>query len=136
MAHMPRLLILSLLICSLTQAQAQKPSWEYPTAKVRGWHAQAIAVALREFQRHQGGKNEYGEPGYGDLRHYEVWISQSPPDLLPLKYARQECVRVSFLPDSAPNDRYEVGGRTSSGIEVSYDISKRTLKIVKTSFAR
>src|SRR5437899_4213246 len=76
MAHMPRLLILSLLICSLTQAQAQKPSWEYPTAKVRGWHAQAIAVALREFQRHQGGKNEYGEPGYGDLRHYEVWIDR------------------------------------------------------------
>jgi hypothetical protein len=136
MAHMPRLLILSLLICSLAQAQAQKPSWEYPTAKIRGWHAQAIAVALREFQKHQSGKNEYGEPGYGDLRHYEVWISQSPPDLLPLKYAREECVRVTFVPDSAANDRYEVGGRTSYGIEVSYDISKRTLKIVKTSFAR
>jgi len=136
MTHMPRLLILSLLVCSLAQAQAQKPSWEYPTTKIRGWHAQAIAVALREFQKHQGGKNEYGEPGYGDLRHYEVWVSQSPPDLLPLKYAREECVTVRFVPDSAPNDRYEVGGRTSYGIEVGYDISKRTLKIVKTSFAR
>ena len=114
MAHVPRVLILSIMICALTQAQAQKPSWEYPTAKIRGWHAQAIAVALREFQRHQGGKNEYGEPGYGDLRHYKVWISQSPPDQLPLKYAREECVRVNFVPDSAPNDRYEVGGRPAT----------------------
>jgi hypothetical protein len=136
MAHTTRLLIFTVLLCSLTRAQAQKPSWEYPTAKIRGWHAEALAVALREFQKHQGGKNEYGEPGYGDLRHYEVWISQSPPDQLPRKYAREECVRVTFVPDSAPNDRYEVGGRTSYGIEVSYDISKRTLKIVKTSFAR
>ena len=29
-----------------------------------------------------------------------------------------------------------VGGRTSYGLEVSYDISRRTMKIVKTSFAR
>src|SRR4029077_4283625 len=134
MADMPRLLIFSLLICSLTQAQAQKPSWEYPTAKIRGWHAQAIAVALREFQKHQGGKNEYGEPGYGDLRHYAVYVSQSPPNEVHCE--RDECVRVEFVPDSAPNDRYEVGGRTSYGIEVSYDISRRTLQIVKTSFAR
>jgi hypothetical protein len=136
MSHAARFLAIALVISSFTPARAQKPSWEYPTAKIRGWHAQAIEVALREFRKHQGGKNEYGEPGYGDLRHYAVWVSQSPPDLLPLKYARDECVRVSFVPDSAPNDRYEVGGRTSYGIEVSYDISKRTLKIVKTSFAR
>jgi hypothetical protein len=136
MAHVPRLLILLVVICSFTKAQAQKPSWEYPTAKIRGWHAQAIAVALREFQKHQGGKNEYGEPGYGDLRHYAVWILQSPPDQVPRECAHEGCVRVEFVPDSAPKDRYEVGGRTSYGIEVSYDISKRTLKIVKTSFAR
>jgi hypothetical protein len=55
---------------------------------------------------------------------------------MPIQCARDECLRVEFVPDSAPNDRYEVGGRTSYGIEVSYDISKRTLKIVKTSFAR
>jgi hypothetical protein len=136
MVHAARFLVIAIVISSFAPPLAQKPSWEYPTAKIRGWHAQAVAVALREFQKHQGGKNEYGEPGYGDLRHYELWISQSPPDLLPLKYAREECVRITFAPDSAPNDRYEVGGRTSYGIEVSYDISKRTLKIVKTSFAR
>jgi len=130
-----RFLILALLMC-LTCAHAQKPSWEYGAAKMRGWQAQAIAVALREFQKHQGGKNERGEPGYGDLRHYAVYISQSPPDQVPIECGRDECVRVAFAPDSAPNDRYEVGGRTSYGIEVSYDISKRTLKIVKTSFAR
>ena len=68
-------------------------------------------VALREFQKHQGGKNERDEPVYGDLRHYEVWIVQSPPDLLPINCANEECVHVSFVPDSAPNDRYEVGVR-------------------------
>jgi hypothetical protein len=120
-------------MCSLTSAEAQKPSWEYGAAKLRGWQAQAIPVALREFQKHQGGKNERGEPGYGDLRHYAVYVSQSPPNEVPV---REECVRVEFVPDSAPNDRYEAGGRTSYAIEVSYDISKRTLKIVKTSFAR
>jgi len=128
-----RFLILALLMCSLTCADAQKPSWEYGAAKIRGWQAQAVAVALREFQKHQGGKNERGEPGYGDLRHYAVYVSQSPPNEVP---AREECVRVAFAPDFASRDRYEVGGRTSYGIEVSYDISKRTLKIVKTSFAR
>jgi len=104
-----------------------------PAAKIRSWHAQAIAVALREFQKHQGGKNDRGELGYGDLRHYSVYVSQSPSNELPV---REECVRVNFAPDKAPNDPYEVGGRTSYGIEVSYDVSKRTLKIVKTSFAR
>jgi hypothetical protein len=29
-----------------------------------------------------------------------------------------------------------IGGRTDYGIEVSYDILKRNLKIIKTSFAR
>jgi hypothetical protein len=127
-------LILALVMCSLVYANAQKPSWEYGAAKIRGWQARAIAVALREFQRHQGGKNEYGEPGYGDLRHYAIYVSQSPANEVHCE--RDECVRVEFVPDSAPHDRYEVGGRTSYGIEVSYDISKRTLKIVKTSFAR
>jgi hypothetical protein len=134
MTHIPRLLILLVVICLCTKAPAQKPSWEFGAAKIRGWQAQAIAVALREFQKHQGGKNEYGEPGYGDLRHYAVYVSQSPPNEVHCE--RDECVRVEFVPDSAPNDRYEVGGRTSYGIEVSYDISKRTFKIVKTSFAR
>ena len=83
--------------------------------------------------RHQGGKSERGEPAYGNLRYYAVYVSQSPPNEVPV---REACVRVEFVPDSAPNDRYEVGGRTSYGIEVSYDISKRTVKIVKTSFAR
>ncbi len=83
--------------------------------------------------RHQGGKSECGEPAYANLRRYAVYVSQSPPNEVPV---REECVRVEFVPDSAPNDRYEVGGRTSYGIEVSYDTSKRTVKIVKTSFAR
>jgi len=134
MAHIPRLLVLAVVICLCTRAQAQKPSWELGAAKIRGWQAQAIAIALREFQKHQGGKNEYGEPGYGELRHYAVYVSQSPKNEVHCE--RDECVRVEFVPDSAPRDRYEVGGRTSYGIEVSYDISKRTLKIVKTSFAR
>jgi hypothetical protein len=130
-----RFLILALLMCSLTCADAQKPSWKYGAAKIRGWQAEAIAVALREFQKHQGGKTDRGEPVYGELRHYAVYVSQSPPNEVP---AREECVRVAFAPDFSAKDWREhiVGGRTSFGIEVSYDISKRTLKIVKTSFAR
>jgi hypothetical protein len=58
-----RFFILALLMGSLTCVDAQKPSWEYGAAKIRGWQAQAVAVALREFQNHQGGKNERGEPG-------------------------------------------------------------------------
>ncbi len=133
-----RLLILTFLMCSLTRAEAQKPSWEYSTLKMPGWHAQAIAVALREFQKKQGGKTDRGEPVYGDLRHYAVHVSQSPPDQLPLDYAREECVRVDFVPELSARDRREAitGARTTFGIEVSYDISRRTLKIVKTSFSR
>ena len=94
---------------------------------------QPFVKCPKQGARHQGGKSERGESGYGNLRHYAVYVSQSPPNEVPV---REECVRVEFVPDSAPNDRYEVGGRTSYGIEVSYDISKGTLKIVKTSFAR
>jgi hypothetical protein len=138
MASILRLFILSVLICSFTGAQAQKPSSEYPTVKIRGWHAQAIAVALREFQKHQGRKTDRGEPVYGDLRHYAIELSQSPADEVPVECAREGCVRVYFVPDFSARDWREhiVGGGTSFGIEVSYDISRRTLKIVKTSFAR
>lgn len=131
-------LLLVLLLCSITPAPGQKPSWEYPTLKMPAWHAQAIAVALREFQKSQGGKTDRGEPVYGDLRHYSIHIAQSPPDQLPLSYAREECVRVDFVPEFSARDRQQAitGGRTSFGIEVAYDVSRRTMKIVKTSFSR
>jgi len=67
-----------------------------------------------------------------------VHIAQSPPDELPLKYAREECVRITFAPDLSKKDIQQAitGGRTSYGIEASYDIARRTMRIVKTSFAR
>jgi hypothetical protein len=102
------------------------------------WHAQAIAVALREFQQNKGGRTTRGEPVYGDLRHYTIHISQSPADQLPLRYAHEECVRIEFDPEFSARDRQQAitGGRTSFGIEVAYDVSRRTMKIVKTSFSR
>jgi hypothetical protein len=119
-------------------AKSPKPSWEYPGVEIPGWHAQALTVAMREFQKNQGGKTERGEPVYGDLRHYTVDIRQSPPDMLPIEYEREQCVRITFAPALSAKDRREVitGGRTSYGIEVSYDVARRTMKIVKTSFAR
>src|SRR4051812_6040611 len=99
MARLTSLLIFLFLLCSLARAEARKPSWEYPSLKMPAWHAQAIAVALREFQQNQGGRTTRGEPVYGDLRHYTIHISQSPADQLPLRYAHEECVRIEFDPE-------------------------------------
>lgn len=117
---------------------AEKPSREYPTVEIPGWHAEAIAVALREFKKNQGGKTDDGEPVYGDLAHYTIAISQSPPDLLPIEYELDECVRVDFHPEYGAIDRERktLGGRTSFGIQVAYDVHRGTMKIVKTSFSR
>src|SRR4051794_3121432 len=107
MARLTSLLIFILLLCSLASADAQKPSCEYPVLKMPAWHAQAITVALREFQKNQRGKTARGEPVYGDLRRYAVHISQSPPDQLPLRYAREECVRIEFDPELSARDRQQ-----------------------------
>ena len=95
-------------------------------------------MALKEFRRHQGGVTSDGKPVYGDLRHYSVHISRSDKDYIPRQYAHEECVSVTFAPELSARDRraVTVGGRTDYGIEVSYDISKRGLKIIKTNFAR
>lgn len=105
---------------------------------IPGWHAQAIKAALQEFQKNQGGKNNRGEPVYGDLTHYTIRISPSPKDELPSEYEHEDCVRVDFLPELSAKDYDEnvLGGRTSFGIEVAYDVCRRTMKIVKTSFSR
>jgi hypothetical protein len=77
-------------------AKSPKPSWEYPGVKVPGWNAQAVAVAMREFQKNQGGKNARGEPVYGDLRHYTVNIRQSPPDQLPISMGAKSASVLLF----------------------------------------
>jgi hypothetical protein len=112
-----------------------------PNDSAQFFHDSAFVGLFPTTQTQSGlddSRNASSHPRYGDLRHYSVEISQSPPDGLPLEYAREECVRVYFVPDFSAKDYREhiVGGRTSFGIEVNYDISKRTLKIVKTSFAR
>jgi hypothetical protein len=115
----------------------EAPAWPH-SIEMAGWHAQAIAVALQEFRRHQGTTTAEGKPVYGDLRHYSVQLSRSEKEDLPLRYAHEECVSVTFVPELSARDRREatLGGRTDYGIEVSYDILKRNLKIIKTSFAR
>jgi len=117
----------------------EAPGWPR-SIEMAGWHAEAVAVAVAEFRKHQGTKTPEGLPVYGDLRHYSVELSRTPKDQVALRYASEACVRVTFGPERSAQDkregRYEVGGRTGFGIELSYDISKRTLKIVKTSFAR
>jgi hypothetical protein len=133
---------LALCLCAqvfLASDIPEAPAWPR-SIELAGWHAEAMAVALAEFRKHQGTKTPDGLPVYGDLRHYSVELSRSRKDTIPLRYVNEQCVRVTFVPERSTRDkregRYEVGGRTSFGIEVSYDISKRTLKIVKTSFAR
>ncbi len=106
--------------------------------EMAGWHAEAVVVAVAEFRKHQGTKTPEGLPVYGDLRHYSVELSRTPKDQIPLRYASEPCVRVTFAPELSVRDKREatVGGGTDYGIEVSYDILKRNLKIIKTSFAR
>jgi hypothetical protein len=113
------------------------PAWP-DSIELAGWHAQAVAIALEEFRKHQGMKTNDGKPIYGNLRHYSVHISRSDKSYLPLRYAHDECVSITFAPELSARDVREsvMGGRTEYGIEVSYDISRRTMKIVKTSFAR
>lgn len=121
------LLILSLTLFGCMPAWGAKPSWEYPTSEIPGWHAQAVALAIQEFQKNQGGRSAKGEPVYGNLRDYSVQL-----------ISRESEVEIAFVPKLGPKDKKNVtlGGRTQLGIEVSYHISSKSLKIVRTTFAR
>jgi hypothetical protein len=121
------LLVVSLSLVSCLPARSEKPSWEYPTLEIAGWHAQAVALAVQEFQKNQGGRSAKGEPVYGNLRDYSVQV-----------ISREGEVEIAFVPKLGPKDKKDVtlGGRTQFGIEVSYHISSKDLKIVRTTFAR
>jgi hypothetical protein len=107
-------------------AQSTESPWAGAVEIKASW-APALVVALREFQAHQGTKTDKGEPVYGDLRHYTI-------EMIP----HGHILRVTFGPELSPRDvrNHTLGGRTDYGIEVSYDVSLKTLKIVKTSWAR
>jgi hypothetical protein len=117
--------VLLVLLLSFV-ARAQKPSWEYPTVKMPAWHGQALAMALQEFRKNQGGHTDKGEPVYGDLRHYSVSV-----------ISREDEVEIAFIPESGLKDirNATVGGRGQYGIEVYYHISK-SLRLLRTTFAR
>ena len=138
MIRTPALLVL-LLLFLVAPSEAQKPSWEYPTATISGWHAQAVAVALKKFQTDYPETRAQGRRDFNSLRYYTVTIAQSPPENLPLEYERQECVRINFVPKLRARE-----GRTPKsaddfifyGVDVAYDVCRPTMKIVKTSFQR
>ena len=90
---------------------AEEPQWK-EFAKIRGREAQAIVVAVREFEKHKRSKTDKGERG--------------------------DVVQVGFSPDIGPIDRKErtVGGGTQYGIETYYEVSLKTLKILRQTFAR
>jgi hypothetical protein len=106
--------------------EAQESPWKGEIT-ISGLEAQAVAVAVREFQKHQGTKTEKGEPVYGDLHHYNVELRRSGDTL-----------EVGFAPQSGPIDMKEatVGGRTQYGIATYYEVSHKTLKIQRQTFAR
>jgi hypothetical protein len=138
MIRTPALLTVALLFI-VAPLEAQKPSWEYPTATIAGWHAQAVAVALKRFQADYGETQAQGIRDFNSLRYYTVTIAQSPSEELPLEYARQECVRINFVPKLAvrkgrsPKSPSDI---MSYGVDVAYDVCRRPMKIVKTSFQR
>jgi hypothetical protein len=138
MISTPALLTVALVFIAAT-VEAQKPSSEYRTATIAGWHAQAVAVALKRFQADYGETQAQGIRDFNSLRYYTVTIAQSPPEDLPLQYARQECVRINFVPKLGMRK----GRRPTSprdimpyGVDVAYDVCRRPMKIVKTSFQR
>ena len=94
--------------------------------KMPAWHAQALAVALQEFKKNQGGHTKKGEPVYGDLRRYSVSV-----------ISREDEVEIAFIPDSGPKDIKNVtlGGRSQYGIEVYYHVA-RNLRLLRTTFGR
>jgi hypothetical protein len=124
------LTLTSLVVASLFVVQAiigdQESPWK-GMITISGREAQAVAVAVREFEKHQGTKTEKGEPVYGDLRHYDV-------ELLRRGYVAE----VGFVPKSGPKDIKEgaVGGRGQYGIETHYEVSLKTLRILRQTFAR
>jgi hypothetical protein len=115
----------SLFVISARSATQESP-WK-GMITIPGRYAQAVAVALREFEKHQGTKTAKGEPVYGDLRHYDVELRR-----------RGDILEVGFAPDLGPIDKKEgtVGGRTQYGIATAYEVSLKTLKIVRQTFSR
>ena len=106
--------------------RAQDSPWK-GMITISGREAQAVAVAVREFEKHQGTKTQEGEPVYGDLQHYKI-------ELQPM---RRDVLEVGFVPKSGPKDIKEgaVGGRGQYGIETHYEVSLKTLKIERQTFA-
>jgi hypothetical protein len=138
MIRTPALLTVALLFV-VAPLEAQKPSWEYPTVTIAGWHAQAVAVALKTFQADYPETRAQGIRDFNSLRYYTVTVAQSPPEELPLEYARQECVRINFVPKL--RERKGRSPKSASdimfyGVDVAYDVCRRPMKIVKTSFQR
>lgn len=124
--HSKIVLVLFLFGSQLTRgnAQSDKPSWD---VELPARYARPIAVALKEFQKHQGTTTDKGEPIYGDLLHYTIQIT-----------AKGNETEVRFVPEYGPKDEKEstLGGRTQFGIEVAYRVSADQGKIVKTVFPR
>ena len=132
-------LVVVLLLSVVAPSKAQKRSWEYPTATTAGWHAQAVAVALKRFQADYPETRAQGRRDFNSLRYYTVTIAQSPPESLQLEYERQECVRVNFVPKlEARKGRTpkSADGFIVYGVDVAYDVCRPAMKIVKTNFQR
>jgi hypothetical protein len=118
--------VLALALIFQAAIGAQESPWK-GMIRISGREAQAVAVAVREFEKHQGTKTEKGEPVYGDLRHYDVELRRMG-----------DVLEVGFGPRSGPRDIKEgaVGGRGQYGIETYYEVSLKTLKILRQTFAR
>ncbi len=119
--------VVALVLVARATIGAEESPWKGMTT-ISGREAQAVAVAVHEFQKHQGTKTERGGPVYGDLRHYKVELRPMGGDVL----------EVGFVSKSGPKDIEEgaVGGRGQYGIETHYEVSLKTLKILRQTFAR
>lgn len=126
MTNTRSLLTLGLLALMPQIAVTEPLEWKQIT-QLTGREAEAVGIAVREFQKHKGTKTDTGEPVYGDLKHYTVSVKR-----------REAVVEIGFAPELGPKDKRHpvAGGRTQYGIETYYEISLETLKVLRQTFAR
>jgi len=93
---------------------------------ITGCEAEAIGVALADFQSKQGSKID-GRPVFGDLRHYSLLLERQVDQL-----------HIVFMPEDVALTPHEAatGGSTKYGWAVDYYVSLSTLKITDLHYER
>jgi hypothetical protein len=128
MVKATRVAFLCSLVIVVQYATAADSPWA-GAVEIKARWAPAIAVALHEFQAHQGTKTDQGEPVYGDLRHYtiemiprgEILSVTFAPGMGPQGLARSYVGRPNTVPDRSQLRRFSEDPQNRKNLLVSID---------------